>query len=150
MTDAPTPRERKFFALVYPALQAAGYTEYGHQQRLMADTGMNKSTASRLLRQEQIPHVKSFPALAKAIGLDPVELLVAAEILPPEYLESQQTLSETSQSQVGSEGITPEEAAAGETHSSAIRQPCSRTSSTSTSRSRAHATNTAWSSIRRR
>lgn len=111
MTDAPTPRERKFFALVYPALEAAGYTAYGHQQRLMADTGMNKSTASRLLRQEQIPHVKSFPALAKAVGLDPVELLVAAEILPPEYLESQQTLSETKQSQVGSEGITPEDVA---------------------------------------
>ncbi|MGY5048231.1 hypothetical protein ACWDE0_21765 [Streptomyces sp. 900105755] len=111
MTDAPTSREQKFFALVYPALEAAGYTGYGHQQRLMADTGMNKSTASRLLRQEQIPHVKSFPALAKAIGLDPVELLVAADILPPEYLESQQTLSETSRSQVGSEGITPEEVA---------------------------------------
>jgi len=113
MTDAPTPRERKFFALVYPALEAAGYTKYGHQQRLMADTGMNKSTASRLLRQEQIPHVKSFPALAKAIGLDPVEMLVAAEILPPEYLESQQTLSETKRSQVGSGSTTLEEAAEG-------------------------------------
>jgi transcriptional regulator with XRE-family HTH domain len=111
MTDAPTPRERKFFALVYPALEAAGYTAYGHQQRLMADTGMSSSTASRLLRQEQIPHVKSFPALAKAIGKDPVELLIAAGILPPEYLESQQTLSETNPSQVGSGSITPEEAA---------------------------------------
>jgi transcriptional regulator with XRE-family HTH domain len=111
MTDAPTSRERTFFALVYPALEDAGYTAYGHQQRLMADTGMNKSTASRLLRQEQIPHVKSFPALAKAIGKDPVELLVAAEILPPEYLESQQTLSETERAQVGSGPLTPEEAA---------------------------------------
>ena len=111
MTDAPTPRERKFFALVYPALEEAGYTAYGHQQRLMADTGMNKSTASRLIRREQVPDVKSFPALAKAIGLDPVEMLVAAEILPPEYLESQQTLSENKQSQVGSGSITPEEAA---------------------------------------
>lgn len=111
MTDAPTSRERRFFELVYPALEEAGYTAYGHQQRLMADTGMNKSTASRLLRQEQIPHVKSFPALAKAIGKDPVELLVAAGILPDEYLESQQTLSETDRSQVGSASITPEEAA---------------------------------------
>ncbi|TVZ96452.1 helix-turn-helix transcriptional regulator [Streptomyces sp. BK340] len=111
MTDAPTPREERFFALVYPALEAAGYTTYGHQQRLVADTGMNKSTASRLLRQEQIPHVKFFPALAKAIGVDPVEMLVAADILPPEYLESQQTLSENKQSQVGSGSITPEEAA---------------------------------------
>lgn len=111
MTDAPQGREERFFALVLPALQRAGYTAYGMQQKLVADTGMNKSTASRLLRGETIPHVKFFPALAKAIGLDPVELLVAAEIVPPEYLESQQTLSEAKQSQVGSEPITPEEAA---------------------------------------
>ncbi|NEY33031.1 hypothetical protein GTU99_12655 [Streptomyces sp. PRKS01-65] len=113
MTDAPHGhgREQKFFALVRPALERAGYTAYGMQQKLVADTGMNKSTASRLLRGETIPHVKFFPALAKAVGLDPVELLVAAEIVPPEYLESQQTLSETKQSQVGSEPITPEEAA---------------------------------------
>ncbi len=111
MTDAPTGRKEKFFALVLPPLEDAGYTASGHQQRLVAETGMNKSTVSRLIKREQIPHVKFFPALAKAIGKDPVELLVAAEILPPEYLESQQTLSETNQSQVGSEGITPEKAA---------------------------------------
>lgn len=111
MTDAPQGREARFFALVLPALEEAGYAAYGHQARLMADTGMSKSTASRLLRGEAIPHVKFFPALAAAIGKDPVELLVAAEMLPPEYLESQQTLSENKQSQVGSEGITPEKAA---------------------------------------
>jgi transcriptional regulator with XRE-family HTH domain len=111
MTDAPQGREAKFFALVLPALEEAGYTEYGAQQKLVAETGMNKSTASRLLRGEVIPHVKFFPTLAAAIGKDPVELLVAAEHLPPEYLQSQQTLSENKQSQVGSEGITPEKAA---------------------------------------
>jgi transcriptional regulator with XRE-family HTH domain len=111
MTDAPTRREDKFFALVYPALEEAGYTAYGSQARLVAETGMNKSTVSRLMRREQIPDVKFFPPLAKAIGIDPVEMLVAAEILPPEYLESQQTLSENKQSQVGSGSITPEEAA---------------------------------------
>lgn len=111
MTDAPQGREAKFFALVLPALEEAGYTEYGAQQKLVAETGMNKSTASRLLRGEGIPHVKFFPALAAAIGKDPVELLVAAEHLPPEYLESQQTLSENKQSQVGSDRITPETAA---------------------------------------
>ncbi|MBK3524880.1 MULTISPECIES: helix-turn-helix domain-containing protein [Streptomyces] len=112
MTEAtPHGRVQKFCALVLPALEVAGYAGYGSQQRLVADTGMNKSTVSRLLKGEQIPHVKFFPALAKAAGLDPVELLVAAEILPPEYLESQQTLSETKQSQVGSQSITPEEAA---------------------------------------
>ncbi|MFD8254668.1 helix-turn-helix domain-containing protein [Streptomyces werraensis] len=111
MTDAPPERGRRFFALVLPALEEAGYTAYGGQQRLVADTGMNKSTVSRLINREQIPHVKFFPALARVTGKDPVELLVAAGILPPEYLESQQTLSETGPSQVGSGSITPEEAA---------------------------------------
>lgn len=111
MTDAPTSREERFFALVLPALHRAGYASYGGQQKLVADTGVNKSTASRLLRGETIPHVKFFPVLAKALGLDPVELLVAADIVPPEYLESQQTLSETDRSQVGSGSLTPEEAA---------------------------------------
>ncbi|WP_327671904.1 MULTISPECIES: helix-turn-helix transcriptional regulator [unclassified Streptomyces] len=111
MTDAPQRRVEKFCALVLPALEAAGYTGYGSQQRLVADTGMSSSTISRLIKREQIPHVKFFPRLAEVAGLDPVELLVAAEVLPPEYLESQQTLSETKQSQVGSGSITPEEAA---------------------------------------
>ncbi|MEV3857793.1 hypothetical protein AB0J38_26140 [Streptomyces sp. NPDC050095] len=111
MTDAPHERAERFFALVLPGLERAGYTEYGGQQRLVVATGMNKSTVSRLLRREQIPHVKFFPALAKEAGCDPVELLVAAEILPREYLESQKTLSESERSQVGSEPITPEEAA---------------------------------------
>ncbi|WP_326779659.1 helix-turn-helix transcriptional regulator [Streptomyces longwoodensis] len=77
----------------------------------MADTGMSSSSVSRLIKGEQIPHVKFFPALAAVTGLNPVELLVAAEILPREYLESQQTLSENNPSQVGSDSITPEEAA---------------------------------------
>lgn len=111
MTDAPQGREARFFALVLPALEEAGFAAYGQQQRLMAETGMSKSTASRLLRAEGMPHVKFFPPLAKAIGLDPVELLVASGHLPPEYLESQQTLSENNQSQVGSTRITPEGAA---------------------------------------
>ncbi|MFI2761328.1 helix-turn-helix domain-containing protein [Streptomyces echinatus] len=111
MTDAPHDRVGQFCALVLPALEAAGYTGYGSQQRLVADTGMSSSTVSRLLKREAIPHVKFFPALARAAGLDPVDLLVAAKVLPPEYLESQQTLSETDRSQVGSDSITPEEAA---------------------------------------
>ncbi|MFE9921622.1 hypothetical protein ACFYQA_08565 [Streptomyces sp. NPDC005774] len=109
MTDAP--QRKAFFALVLPALEEAGYAAYGGQQRLVADTGMNKSTVSRLLNSEGIPHVKFFPALARAIDKDPVDLLVAANVLPPEYLKSQQTLSETNRSQVRSGSITPEEAA---------------------------------------
>lgn len=111
MTATPQERVRQFCAFVLPALEAAGYTGYGSQQRLVADTGMSSSSVSRLIKGEQIPHVKFFPALAAVTGLNPVELLVAAEILPREYLESQQTLSENNPSQVGSDPITPEEAA---------------------------------------
>lgn len=111
MTDSPQGRVATFYALVLPALEEAGYTGYGRQQRIVADTGMNKSTVSRLLNREGIPHVKFFPALARITGKDATELLVAAGILPPEYLESQQTLSENTRSQVGSERITPEKAA---------------------------------------
>ena len=111
MTDAPQGREQRFFAVVLPALKRAGYFEYGAQTRLAAETGMSPGTVSRLVRGKTIPDVESLPPLAKALGLNPLELLVAAGYLPPEYLESQQTLSETNQSQVGSEGITPEEAA---------------------------------------
>lgn len=113
MTDAPHERGEQFFDLVLPGLEEAGYAKYGGQQRLVADTGMNKSTVSRLLRREQVPHVMFFPALARAANRDAAELLVAAGILPPEYLESQQTLSESDRSQVGSVPITPEEAADG-------------------------------------
>jgi transcriptional regulator with XRE-family HTH domain len=111
MTDAPTTREEAFFALVYPALVERGYTAYRGQQRLVADTGMNKSTASRLINREGLPHVQFFAPLAKVLRLDLLDLLEAAEILPPGYRQSQQTLSETKQSQVGSGSITPEEAA---------------------------------------
>ncbi|MFF6829580.1 helix-turn-helix domain-containing protein [Streptomyces longwoodensis] len=111
MTDAPTARVARFCALVLPALAEAGYTGYGRQARLAADTGMSSSTISRLFKGETIPDLRFFPALGAAARLDPVELLVAAEILPREYLESYQTLSETSRSQVGSDSITPEEAA---------------------------------------
>ncbi|MEU5595726.1 helix-turn-helix transcriptional regulator [Streptomyces sp. NPDC020298] len=110
MTETPQNRE-EFFTVVLPALKAAGYEGYGSQQRLADDTGMSPGTVSRLVRGKTIPDVESIPALAKAIKLDPLDLLVRARYLPADFRESQQTLSETSRSQVGSEGITPEEAA---------------------------------------
>ena len=111
MTDAPPGREQRFFAVVLPALKRAGYFEYGAQTRLAAETGMSPGTVSRLVRGRTIPDVESLPPLAKAIGVSALDLLVAAGYLPDEYLESQQPLSETKQSQVGSRPITPEEAA---------------------------------------
>lgn len=111
MTDAPTGRVERFFAVVLPALKRAGYDGYKSQQRLADDTGMSPSTVSRLVRGVKVPDIKHFPALAKVIDMDPLELAVDVGLLPEEFLESQQTLSETNQSQVGSGSITPEEAA---------------------------------------
>ncbi|KUF18407.1 helix-turn-helix domain-containing protein [Streptomyces silvensis] len=111
MTDAPHDRSQRFFDAVLPALKAAGYAEYGSQQRLADDTGMSPGTVSRLMRGKTIPDIQFFPALAEASGIPALELFVLAGHLPDEALESQQTLSETNQSQVGSEKITPEEAA---------------------------------------
>lgn len=111
MTATPPGRAEKFFAVVLPALKRAGYTEYGSQVRLQEATGMSPGTASRLVRGKTIPDIQFFPALAKILGMSPLELLVLAGHFPEESLQSQRTLSETNQSQVGSEGITPESAA---------------------------------------
>ncbi|MFJ4681986.1 helix-turn-helix domain-containing protein [Streptomyces sp. NPDC088789] len=112
MTDSPQAATREgFFEVVLPALKAAGYTGQGSGQRLAEATGMSPGTVSRLARGKTIPAVESIPPLAKAIGLDPIDLLIRAHYLPADIREQQQPLSETERSQVGSEGITPEEAA---------------------------------------
>jgi transcriptional regulator with XRE-family HTH domain len=111
MTDAPKDREEQFFAVVLPRLKAAGYDGYGSQARLSEATGMSPGTASRLVRGKTIPDIPFFPALAKIIGMSPLELLVLAGVFPTDALQSQQTLSETNQSRVGSEGLTPERVA---------------------------------------
>jgi len=133
MTDAPQGRAQRFsavvlpriraagldgfgpeafFTVVLPLLEQAGYTGYGSQQRLVDATGMSPGTVSRLVRAQTVPDIQSFPALGEIIGMTPLELLVLAGVFPPSALESQQTLSETNQSPVGFEGLSPEEAAA--------------------------------------
>lgn len=111
MTDAPQGRAQDFFAAVLPRLREAGYDGYGSQARLAEATGMSPGTASRLIRGKTIPDIQFFVPLGKVVGMSPLELLVLAGHFPPDVLESHQTLSETEQSQVGSEGITPEAAA---------------------------------------
>lgn len=111
MTDAPQGRAQQFFAAVLPALKTAGYAGYGSQQRLADETGMSPGTVSRLMRGKTIPDIQFFPAIAKVTGVPPLELLVLAGVFPEDTAEHQRTLSETEQSQVGSERITPEAAA---------------------------------------
>ncbi|MGW2209965.1 helix-turn-helix domain-containing protein [Streptomyces sp. NPDC001781] len=102
---------KSFFAVVLPLLEEAGYVSYGRQQRLSEATGMSPGTASRLFRGQTVPDIQTFPALAEIVGLTPLELLVLAGHFPKSALESQQPLSESDQSQVGSDRITPESAA---------------------------------------
>lgn len=101
----------QFFAVVLPLLAEAGYSGYGSQQRLVEASRMSPGTVSRLMRRQTVPDIQSFPDLGRIIGMSPLELLVLAGHFPPSALESQQTLSETGPSQVGFEGLTPEEAA---------------------------------------
>ncbi|NUP73202.1 MAG: helix-turn-helix transcriptional regulator [Sinomonas sp.] len=100
-----------FFAVVLPLLQQAGYSGYGAQQRIVDATGMSPGTVSRLIRRQTVPDIQAFVALGELIDMTPLELLVLAGHFPASALESHQTLSENEQSQVGFEGLTPEEAA---------------------------------------
>ncbi|MFJ8995544.1 hypothetical protein ACIRQH_34710 [Streptomyces sp. NPDC102279] len=102
---------QQFFAVVLPLLKEAGYTGYGSQQRIVDATGMSPGTVSRLIRRQTVPDIASFVALGTLIGMEPLELLVLAGHFPPSALESHKALSETNQSQVGFDGLTPEEAA---------------------------------------
>lgn len=132
MTDAPQGRAQRFFAVVHPRLAAAGLDGYGEKQflavvvplledagyrgrgaqiRLSKAVGISPGTASRLMRQQTVPDIDVFPALAKLIDMTPLELLVLVGRFPEEELQSQEALSETKPSQVGSKGITPEQAA---------------------------------------
>jgi len=100
-----------FFAVVLPLLNEAGYSGYGSQQRIVDATGMSPGTVSRLVRRQTVPDIQSFIALGELIDMKPLELLVLAGHFPPSALESQQALSETGPSQVGFEGLDPQEAA---------------------------------------
>ena len=102
---------QQFFAVVLPLLKEAGYSGYGSQQRIVDATGMSPGTVSRLIRRQTVPDIQSFIALGALIDMTPLELLVLAGHFPPSALESQQALSETGPSQVGFEGLSPEEAA---------------------------------------
>lgn len=105
--DAPPTRAQRFAAVVKPAAHRAGYTGHGANARLARDTGITESTISRMMLGQTVPDARFFAPLAQQIGLNLLELLVEAEIIPVELLPS---LSETRPSQVRSR-ITPEEAA---------------------------------------
>ncbi|MGW2550629.1 helix-turn-helix domain-containing protein [Streptomyces sp. NPDC001635] len=102
---------QQFFAVVLPLLERAGYSGYGSQQRIVEATDMSPGTVSRLVRGKTVPDIQSFVSLGALIDMEPLELLVLSGHFPPSALQSQQTLSETDQSLVGFEGLSPEEAA---------------------------------------
>lgn len=105
--DAPPSRAKRFAAVVKPAAHRAGYTGHGANARLARDTGITESTISRMMLGQTVPDPRFFAPLAAVLGLNLIDLLVDAEVIPVEMLPS---LSETRSSRVRSP-FTPEEAA---------------------------------------
>lgn len=109
MPSVETVRER-FARIVATAAVAAGYDlgARGGKADLARAIGMDASGVGRMLSGESLPSPSYFEAIARAVKIDVLELLVAAEIISRESL---QPLSETSPSQVVSDAITPTRAA---------------------------------------
>ena len=107
MTDATPPRAQKFAAIVVPAAERAGYTEYGAGSRLARDAGMSISSVSRMLKGESVPDMRFWAPLSDVLDFDLLDLLAEMGI-PHEALRA---LSETNPSQVRSHSISPSEAA---------------------------------------
>jgi transcriptional regulator with XRE-family HTH domain len=113
--DDSTPTAR-FAARVAEAAQASGYDltpRAGGRAALARASGMSETTITRMLNGERLPDPKFFAPLAKVIGLNPLELLVDAGVIPAEIISADTlwSLSETQPSPVRSSPITPEEAA---------------------------------------
>lgn len=84
-SDRETIRER-FGAKVSDAARRAGYDIDGHggKAQLARDTGIPESSVGRMLAGKTMLDPKYFAPLAKAVNLDPVDLFVEAELLPPD------------------------------------------------------------------
>lgn len=109
MTDRTPTHAQRFAAIVVPAAEQAGYVGHGSKARFARDTGMPESSVTRLWQGKSLPEARFYPAIAEAVGIDLGTLLVEANVLSQEAIQS---LSETDRSRVGSV-LTPEEAADG-------------------------------------
>ncbi|NEB92381.1 hypothetical protein [Streptomyces bauhiniae] len=108
MTDATPPtRAQRFAAVVVPAAERVGYTDYGAKSRFARDTGMTESSVGRMWLGRTLPDARFYEKIAEVTGLDLATLLIEGGIMSPESLQS---LTETDRSQVRSR-LTPEEAA---------------------------------------
>jgi transcriptional regulator with XRE-family HTH domain len=107
--DGPTvntsPLDR-LAAYVRTAAIAAGYDidrpNSGDKTRLARDAGMSITTLSRLLSAERMPDARYLAPLARAINVDPVDLLVESGILPD------RTQAQPDPKPVASVAITPD------------------------------------------
>ncbi|MFG3051796.1 helix-turn-helix domain-containing protein [Kitasatospora sp. NPDC048239] len=70
--------------------------------RLARDAGMSQTSLSKLLAGTRMPDAKYLAGLAAAIGADPIDLFVEAEILPA------RTRSQPEHNAVASPSITPD------------------------------------------
>lgn len=96
----------QFAAYVKAAARAAGYdidrVNSGDKARLARDAGMSPTTLSRLLAGERMPDAKYLAPLARALRLNPIDLLVESGILPSE------SRSQSDAHAVASTPITPD------------------------------------------
>jgi transcriptional regulator with XRE-family HTH domain len=96
----------RFAAYVRTAALAAGYdvdrVNSGAKADLARAAGMSPSSVSRLLRAERMPDAEYLAPLARALRLNPIDLLVESGILPPE------SRSQPDTNAVASTPITPD------------------------------------------
>ncbi|MFG2978817.1 hypothetical protein ACGFYY_38250 [Streptomyces sp. NPDC048331] len=110
MRSEETVRQR-FGRLIANAARATGRYDldgHGGKAALARAAGLSESTMGRVLRGEAMPDPRFFEPLAKAVDVNAIDLLIAAEILSPESLSAPAQSRATG---VGSRSITLDEAA---------------------------------------
>ncbi|MET9321901.1 helix-turn-helix transcriptional regulator [Streptomyces sp. NPDC003038] len=86
----PPKREtvaQRFGALIYELATKAGFDltpGAGGRQELAEKSGMHKSSVGRMLDGQTLPSPAAISGLARAVGVDVMDLLIEAEIIPKE------------------------------------------------------------------
>lgn len=111
----------RFGRLVSEAAQRAGYNldKRGTKAVLAREMGMTETAIGRMLSGQTLPDPWSYERIAHVVGLELRDLLIESGIATPESLS---TPSQTGASGVGSDSITPDDAA----HALGLTDPVAR------------------------